>query len=184
MPESNIVPPLQLPPNVNEIIGEITNDVLTKISQKTWTQNDGIDTDVDQGSDTETNNYFEDNYIGEVIPEPPDKQQPIPREILDFLNLILPEINQVNERETRIINDDGDISFNISQTANEVEITNNNDDNDEVRFIKQTLQHPKNILARILWNKASTIEIDADVLEQYPAFTANINIDEAYKNIK
>ena len=85
-----------------------------------------------------------------MIPEPPDKQQPIPREILDFLNLILPEINQVNERETRIINDDGDINFNILQTANEVEITNNNDDNDEVRFIKQTLQHPKNILARIL----------------------------------
>ena len=39
-------------------------------------------------------------------------------------------------------------------------------------------------LARMLWNKAPTIEIDADVLENYPSFTADININETDKNIK
>ena len=46
------------------------------------------------------------------------------------------------------------------------------------------LQHPKDILARMLRNKAPTTEIDADVLEQYPSFTAEINIDETDRNIK
>ena len=36
----------------------------------------------------------------------------------------------------------------------------------------------------MLRNKAPTIEIDADVLEQYPSFTAEINIDETDRNIK
>ena len=36
----------------------------------------------------------------------------------------------------------------------------------------------------MLRNKAPTIEIDAYVLEQYPSFTADINIDETDKNTK
>ena len=39
--------------------------------------------------------------------------------------------------------DDDDINFNISQTTNGVEITNNNDDNNEVSFVKQMPQHPR-----------------------------------------
>ena len=75
-----------------------------------------------------------------------------------------------------------DISFNISQTTIGVEITNNNGNNKEV--VKQTLQHLKDRLARMLKNKAPTTEIDADVLDNYPSFTADINIDETDKNIK
>ena len=70
------------------------------------------------------------------------------------------------------------ISILIYRTTNGVENKNSNDDNDEVSFVKQTLQHPKDRLARILQNKTPTIEIDADVLEQYPSFTAEININE------
>ena len=44
-------------------------------------------------------------------------------------------------------NDDDDIDFKILRTTNGVEITNNNDDNDDVRFVKQTSQHPKDRLA-------------------------------------
>lgn len=76
------------------------------------------------------------------------------------------------------------ISILIYQTTNGVENKNNNDDDDEVSFVKQMLQHPKDILARMLRNKAPTTEIDADVLEQYPSFTAEINIDETDRNIK
>ena len=76
------------------------------------------------------------------------------------------------------------ISILIYQTTNGVENKNNNDNDDEVSFVKQTLQHPKDILARMLRNKAPTTEIDADVLEQYPSFTAEINIDETDRNIK
>ena len=48
--------PLQLSPNVSAIIDEITNNVLTKTSQKTLPdlpepETIVIDTDVDQGSD-------------------------------------------------------------------------------------------------------------------------------------
>ena len=70
------------------------------------------------------------------------------------------------------------ISILIYRTTNGVENKNSNDDNDEISFVKQTLQHPKDRLARILRNKTPTIEIDADVLEQYPSFTAEININE------
>ena len=70
------------------------------------------------------------------------------------------------------------ISILIYRTTNGVENKNSNDDNDEVSFVKQTLQHSKDRLARILRNKTPTIEIDADVLEQYPSFTAEININE------
>ena len=65
------------------------------------------------------------------------------------------------------------VDFSISRTTNGVEITNNND--------KQTPQHPKDRLARILRNKAPTIKIDADVLEN---FTADINIDKTDRNIE
>ena len=47
-----------------------------------------IDTDIDQGSDTETTNYFEGDYIGKIIPEMPDEQQQIPQELLDSLTRI------------------------------------------------------------------------------------------------
>ena len=49
-------------------------------------------------------------------------------------------------------------------TTNGVEITNNNDDSNEVSFVKQTPQFPKDRLARILKNKAPTIEKYADLL--------------------
>ena len=53
---------------INAIVDEITNNVLTKISQKnlpdlTEPKTIVIDTDIDQGSDAETINYFEDDYI-------------------------------------------------------------------------------------------------------------------------
>ena len=81
--EPNIAPPLQLPHNVNAIVDEITNNTLVKISQKTLPdlpepETIVIDTDVDQGSDTETTNYFEDGYIGEILQETLDKQQQVP----------------------------------------------------------------------------------------------------------
>ena len=56
LPGPNNVLPLQLSPNVSSIIDEITNNVLTKTSQKTLPdlpepETIVIDTDVDQGSD-------------------------------------------------------------------------------------------------------------------------------------
>ena len=56
LPGPNNVLPLQLLPNVSAIIDEITNNVLTKTSQKTLPdlpepETIVIDTDVDQGSD-------------------------------------------------------------------------------------------------------------------------------------
>ena len=109
--EPNIALSLQLPPNVNVIVDEITNNVLTKISPKALPdlpepETIVIDTDIDQGSDTETINYFEDDHINKIIPETPDKQQQIPQELLDSLTRVgstpssspqgdklLPEIN-------------------------------------------------------------------------------------------
>ena len=93
LPEPNIAPPLQLPPNVNAILDKIKNNVLTKISQKTLPdlpepETIVIDTDIDQGSDTETINYFEDDHINKIIPETPDKQQQIPQELLDSLTRV------------------------------------------------------------------------------------------------
>ena len=156
-----------------------------------------VDTDVDQGSYTETINYFEDDCIGKIIPERQDEQQQIPQELLHSLTRIgstssrpsqgdalLPKINQVNKRETIIINDDSNIDFTISRATNGVRITNNNDENSEVSFVKQSPQHPKDRIARVLRNKAPTIEIDADILEYHSSFIADINIDEIDKNIK
>ena len=118
---------MQLPANVNVIVEEITNHVLTKISQKNLPDLSEpktivIDTDIDQGSDTETINYFENDYISKMITETSDEQQQIPQELLDSLTRIgstpspppkgdEPEINQVNERETIIINDDNHINL-------------------------------------------------------------------------
>ena len=90
LPEPNIALPLQLLLNVTAIIDKIANNVLTKISQRTLPdlpepKTIVIDTNVDQGSDTEKINYFEDNYIGKIIPETPDEQQQIPQELLDSL---------------------------------------------------------------------------------------------------
>ena len=190
--------PLQLLPNVDAIVNEITNNVLTKISQKSLPD---LPEPVKRYSHWRWSrfryqNYFEDDYIDEIIPETPNEQQQIPQELLRSLTSIgstlspppqgeelLPEINQANKREAIII-DDSDMEFNIAWTTNGVEIKNDNDDNNEVRFVKQTLQHPKDGLARMIRNEAPTIEIDADVLEQYPSFTADINIDETDKNIK
>ena len=90
LPEPNIALPLQLLLNVTAIIDKIANNVLTKISQRTLPdlpepKTIVIDTNVDQGSDTEKINYFEDNYIGKIIPETLDEQQQIPQELLDSL---------------------------------------------------------------------------------------------------
>ena len=72
LPEANIMSPLELPPNVNAIVDEITNNVLTKISQKTLTdlpesKTTVIDTDIDKGLNSETINYLQDDYIGKNI---------------------------------------------------------------------------------------------------------------------
>ena len=88
LPELSITPPLQLRPNTNAVVDKIRNNVVTKISPKTLADLRGpktivIDTDVDQASDTETSNYFENNYICKIIPETPDEQQQIPQEMLD-----------------------------------------------------------------------------------------------------
>ena len=93
LPEPNIALPLQLLLNVTAIIVKITNNVLTKISQKTLPDLPEpeaivIDTNVDQGSDIEKINYFEDKYIGKILPEMPDEQQQIPQELLDSLTRI------------------------------------------------------------------------------------------------
>lgn len=53
------MPPLQLPPDPNNVVDEITNTVFTRNSKKTFPdlpepQTMVIDNDVDQGSDTET----------------------------------------------------------------------------------------------------------------------------------
>ena len=53
--------------------------MLTQISQKTLPdfpepEKIVIDTDVYQGSDTETINYFEDDYLDKIIPETLDEQ--------------------------------------------------------------------------------------------------------------
>ena len=93
LPEPSIMSTLQLPLNVNARVDEITNNVLTKISQKTLPdlsepETIVIDTDVDQGSDTETVNYFEDDCIGKIIPKMPDEQQQLPQELLESLTRI------------------------------------------------------------------------------------------------
>ena len=72
LPEPKIESSLQLSPNVNAIVDEITNNVLTKISQKTLTdlpesKTTVIDTDIDQGLNSETINYLQDDYIGKNI---------------------------------------------------------------------------------------------------------------------
>ena len=90
-------------------------------------------------SDTNTINYFENDYFGRILPETSDEKQQMAQEILDLLTRIcstrsplpqddelLPEINQVNKRETITINDDNDIDFNISRTINGVEIADIN----------------------------------------------------------
>ena len=74
---------MQLSPNVNVIVDEIINNVLTKISHKTLPDLPEPETiviyiDIDQGSDTETINYVEDDYIGKILLEMPDEQQKIP----------------------------------------------------------------------------------------------------------
>ena len=43
-----------------------------------------IDTDVGQGSDTKAINYFEEDYIGVIMPERPNEQQ----QLLDPLTII------------------------------------------------------------------------------------------------
>ena len=68
-----------------------------------------IVSDVVQGSDTQTICYIEDDYIGEMVPEISDEQQPILQELTYLFTRIdstpspppqddelLPEINQVS----------------------------------------------------------------------------------------
>ena len=78
--------------------------------------------------------------------------------------------------------EDEDVDFTVLHTADLVEINANNDD--DVTFVKQSPQHLRNRLARMLQDETPRIEVDAEVLEAYPSFTANITIDETDKDKK
>ena len=74
LPEPNMALSFQLPPNANAIVDETKINVLIKFSQETLPEPETMVTgsDADQGSDTEKINYFEDNYIREMVAEIPD----------------------------------------------------------------------------------------------------------------
>ena len=90
-----------------------------------------VDPDINQASDTETINYIEDDWIGDMLPEETDA---VPKSVLDSLAIIdkpspplqddelLLEINRDDKRETKAINDNNDdIDFTISCTVDGVE---------------------------------------------------------------
>ena len=52
------------------------------------------------------------------------------------------------------------------------------------RYVLSNKQRNIQKIHQQIRHKAPTVEIDADVLENYPSFTADINIDETNKNIK
>ena len=78
--------------------------------------------------------------------------------------------------------EDEEVDFTISDITDGVEINANNDN--DVTFVKQMPQHPRDGLARMLQDKTPRIEVDAWVLEVYPSFTANITLDETDKDKK
>ena len=112
LPEWPTAPPLQLPPELNAIVEDITSNVMVKITQKSIInppETIVVDPDITQGSGTETIDYIEGVWIGDMLPETDD---PIPQDVLDLLarispiridstsslspqdNELLPEINQ------------------------------------------------------------------------------------------
>ena len=112
LPEWPTAPPLQLPPELNAIVEDITSNVMVKITQKSIInppETIVVDPDITQGSGTETIDYIEGDWIGDMLPETDD---PIPQDVLDLLarispiridstsslspqdNELLPEINQ------------------------------------------------------------------------------------------
>ena len=113
LPEWPIALPLQLPPELNAMVEDITSNVMGKITQKSIINPPEmivVDPDIPQGSGTETIDYIEGDWIGDMLPETTD--DPIPRDVLDSLarispiridstsslspqdNELLPEINQ------------------------------------------------------------------------------------------
>ena len=62
--------------------------------------------------------------------------------------------------------EDEDVDFNVSRTADGVEINANNDD--DVTLVKQLPQYPRDRLARMLQDETLRIEVDSEVLETYP----------------
>ena len=135
LPEASIVPPLRLPPELDNIVEDITSNVMNQIAQQSVVNPPEMIVDINQASDTETIYYIEDDWIGDMLPEETDA---VSQGVLDSLAIIekpspppqddelLPEVNQDNKCETITINDDNDddIDFTISRTVDGVEITN------------------------------------------------------------
>ena len=197
LPEPSVTSPLQVPPELNAMVEDITSNVLGKMTQEsTVNAPELIDVDphVPAGSDTETIDYIENGYIGDMLPK--ESGSPLPESVLDSLGRIspininssprqddelLPKIPQNDVRPTVMIENE-DVDFTLSRTIDRVEINPNNDD--DVTFVKQTPQHPRCRLARMLQDETSRIEVDAEVLEAYLLFSANITLDETNKDKK
>ena len=147
--------PLQLPPELNAMVKAITSNVLGTIIQESIVNPPeliDVDPDIPAGSDMETidhigDDYIEDSYIGDMLPE--ESESPLPQSILDSLGRVLPintdspplqddellpKIPHNNDQPAVVIEDE-DVDFTVSHTADRVEINANNDDND-VTFVK------------------------------------------------
>ena len=197
LPEPSITPSLQLPPELNAMVEDMTSNVQGKMTQESTVNAPeliDVDPDVPAGSDTETIDYIENDYIGDMLSK--ESGLPLPQSALDLLGRIspinidspprqddelLPKIPQKDDRPTVMIEDE-DVDFTLSCTVDRVEINPNNDD--DVTFAKQTPQHPRYRLARMLQDETSRIEVDAEVLEAYLLFSANITLDETNKDKK
>ena len=91
LPEWPIALPLQLPPELNAMVEDITSNVMGKITQKSIINPPEmivVDPDIPQGSGTETIDYIEGDWIGDMLPETTD--DPIPHNVLDSLARISP----------------------------------------------------------------------------------------------
>ena len=91
LPEWPIALPLQLPPELNAMVEDITSNVMGKITQKSIINPPEmivVDPDIPQGSGTETIDYIEGDWIGDMLPETTD--DPIPHDVLDSLARISP----------------------------------------------------------------------------------------------
>ena len=86
-----------------------------------------------------------------------------------------------NDNQPTVVIEDEDVDFTISDITDGVEINANDDD---VTFVQQMPQHPRDGLARMLQDKTPRTEVDAWVLEVYPSFTANIALNETDKDKK
>ena len=91
LPEPSIALPLQLPPELNAMVEDITSTVMGKITQESIInppETIVVDPDIHQNSDTETIDYIEDDKINGMLPETTD--DPIPQDVLDSLARISP----------------------------------------------------------------------------------------------